>query len=124
MSLNFDSGWYLSSSPAIAANREASPSQRRVVPFGAGFGRVVWIAGVRFNCSLSAFVNAVKPDFGPIWSLRATVTLLLPSGMLGQAGLASLTVQRCLPLARSEHVRVGPGEFCPEQEDLSRVVHP
>jgi hypothetical protein len=36
---------------------------------------------VPFNCSLSAFVNAVKPDFGPTWSLRAQVTLLLPAGM-------------------------------------------
>jgi hypothetical protein len=31
---------------------------------------------------VAAFVNAVRPDFGPAWSLRAQVTLLLPTSIL------------------------------------------
>lgn len=81
VTLNFDSGWYVTTSPVITANWEAPPEQRWVVPFGAGFGRIVWIAGVPFNCNASAFVNAVRPDFGPTWSLRAQVTLMLPAGI-------------------------------------------
>jgi hypothetical protein len=30
---------------------------------------------------VAAFVNAVKPDFGPTWSLRLQVTLLLPTSI-------------------------------------------
>jgi len=71
VNLNFPSGWYVSSGSVIPANWKASPGQRWVVPFGAGAGKIVWVGGLPFNCSLAAFVNAVKPDFGPTWSLRA-----------------------------------------------------
>ena len=78
---NFQSGWYLTTAPIITANWEASPGQKWVVPFGAGAGKIVWVGGLPFNCNVSAFVNAVKPDFGPTWSLRAQVTLLLPTSI-------------------------------------------
>ena len=81
VNLNFPSGWYVSSAPVITADWQASPGQKWVVPFGAGAGKIVWVGGLPFNCSVSAFVNAVKPDFGPTWSLRAQVTLLLPTSI-------------------------------------------
>jgi hypothetical protein len=35
----------------------------------------------RVKAIVAAFVNAVKPGFGPTWSLRAQVTLLLPTSI-------------------------------------------
>jgi len=80
-SYNFESGWYVTTSPIITADWEAPSSQRWVVPFGAGGGKILWIAGLPFNCNVSAFYNAVRPDVGPVWTLRLQATLLLPRGI-------------------------------------------
>ena len=78
---NFPSGWYLTTGPIITANWEAPSGQRWDVPFGAGGGRIVWIGPLPFNLTAQAYWHAIRPDFGPSWTVRLTATLLLPRSM-------------------------------------------
>ena len=78
---NFESGWYVFSSPILSANWEAPSGQKWDVPFGGGAGRIVWLGPLPFNCNVSAYYHAVRPDFGPNWTVRLQATLLLPRSM-------------------------------------------
>jgi hypothetical protein len=78
---NLPKGWYLTSSPIITANWEASGSQssnRWVIPVGAGFGKIVKTGGPPLNVNLQGFYNVVSPNQGPDWQLRFQVALLFP----------------------------------------------
>ena len=76
---NFHSGLYLTSSPIVTANWKASSdSQRWIVPLGGGVGKIFHLGPLPVNTQLSAYYNAVKPDFGPNWQIRAQVQLLFP----------------------------------------------
>jgi hypothetical protein len=79
---NFESGWYVVTAPIITANWEAASGQKWDVPFGGGAGRIVWIGPLPFNLTAQAYWHAIRPDFGPTWSLRLTATLLLPRSIL------------------------------------------
>ena len=56
----------------------SSGSQRWIVPFGGGVGKIFHLGPLPVNTQLSAYYNAVKPDFGPNWQIRAQVQLLFP----------------------------------------------
>lgn len=75
---NLNHGWYLTSTPIITANWEADSSDRWTVPFGGGIGRMVKIGNVPTDLKLAAYWNAVKPDFGPDYSLQFTIKFLFP----------------------------------------------
>jgi hypothetical protein len=78
---NLPKGWYLTSSPIITANWEASGSQssnRWVIPVGAGFGKIVKTGGPPLNINFQGFYNVVSPNQGPDWQLRFQVALLFP----------------------------------------------
>lgn len=79
---NFPSGWYVVTAPIVTANWEAPSGQQWDVPFGGGAGRIVWIGPLPFNLTAQAYWHAIRPDFGPTWSLRLTATLLLPRSIL------------------------------------------
>jgi hypothetical protein len=75
---NLESGWYLTSTPIMTANWEASSGNEWTVPLGGGFGRMVKFGKQPVDFKLQAFVNAVKPDMGPDWSLQFQVKFLFP----------------------------------------------
>ena len=75
---NLVKGWYLTSTPIITANWEASSGNEWTVPFGGGAGRLVKFGKQPVDFKLQAFWNAVKPDSGPDWSLQFQVKLLFP----------------------------------------------
>lgn len=75
------SGWYLATSPVITADWEAPSGQQWIVPFGGGVGKLVRLGKLPINMSVSAYYNAVKPDIGPEWTLRAQATILLPASI-------------------------------------------
>jgi hypothetical protein len=83
INFNFGDGWYLTSSPIITANWNAASGQQWVVPFGAGFGKLFMLGYLPINGNLSAYYNAVKPDIGPVWTLRIQAAILLPKQLLG-----------------------------------------
>ncbi len=75
---NLDNGWYLSSTPTLTANWDASSGNRWTVPFGGGAGRLFKVGKQPIDISLKGYWNAVKPDAGPDWSLAFTVKFLFP----------------------------------------------
>jgi hypothetical protein len=74
-------GWYLTSSPIITADWEASPGQRWIVPFRGGAGKLAKLGKLPVNTNVSAFYNAAHPDIGPMWTLRVQVAILLPTSL-------------------------------------------
>ena len=75
---NFPSGWYLTSSPIITANWEASSDNRWTIPFGGGFGKIFNIGRQPVNVSLQYYHNVEKPNFGADSQWRFVFTLLYP----------------------------------------------
>ena len=75
---NLEKGWYLTSTPIMTANWEASSGNQWTVPLGGGLGRLVKFGKQPVDFKLQAFWNAVKPDMGPDWSMQFQVKLLFP----------------------------------------------
>jgi hypothetical protein len=75
---NMKDGWFLTSSPVMTANWEATSGNRFTIPLGGGFGRVFKIGDQPINALVQAFGYADKPEGGPDWSLRAQWTFLFP----------------------------------------------
>jgi hypothetical protein len=75
---NLDDGWYLTSSPIISANWEASSSERWTVPFGGGVGKIFRIGNQPMNASVQYFYNAEKPQLVGDWSLRMQLQFMFP----------------------------------------------
>ena len=75
---NLEKGWYLTTTPILSANWEASSGNEWTVPIGGGFGRLVKFGKQAVDFKLQGFWNAVKPDLGPDWSLQFTVKFLFP----------------------------------------------
>jgi hypothetical protein len=74
---NFKDGWYLTSSPIITANWNASPySNKWTFPVGAGFGKLVRVGKLPFNLNAAVYYNIWHPDVGPTWTLRLTAAVL------------------------------------------------
>lgn len=73
---NLPGGWYLSSSPSIAANWQADSSNRWLVPIGGGVGRVFSIGGQRMSALLESYYHVVSPETGPDWQLRLQLSFL------------------------------------------------
>lgn len=75
---NLRDGWNLSSAPIITANWKAPEGQKWVVPFGIGVGKVHRFGKQPVNMSAHVYINAVKPDIGPDWTLRLQLQLMFP----------------------------------------------
>ena len=75
---NMKDGWYLTSTPVMTANWEATSGNRFTIPLGGGFGRVFNIGKQPINAQIQAFGYADKPEGGPHWTLRTQWTFLFP----------------------------------------------
>jgi hypothetical protein len=75
---NLRHGWYLTSSPIITANWEATRDQRWTVPVGGGVGKIVHFGPLPVNMYTQVFGNAVHPDRTTNWSARFQVQFLFP----------------------------------------------
>lgn len=74
---NFGEGWYVTTSPIVTANWLTAGNKAWTVPVGGGGGRVIRIGGkLPLNLMLAAYWNAVRPEFGATWQLRAQATLI------------------------------------------------
>jgi len=74
---NMEDGWYLVSSPIIAANWEAA-SNKWAFPIGAGIGKIFKIGEQPLNFNLQAYDYVKSPVGGPRWAVRAQLQLLFP----------------------------------------------
>lgn len=71
-------GWYLTYSPTMTANWQASDSNRWTVPVGGGFGKLIHIDHQDIKLSVQAFDNVVHPAGSSDWSARFQVQFLFP----------------------------------------------
>jgi hypothetical protein len=82
VNFNFKGGWFLTTSPIITANWEASSGNQWIVPFGGGGGKLQFFGKVPINFTAQAYWNGVHPnsqDALPYadWTLRLQATLIL-----------------------------------------------
>ena len=75
---NLKKGWYITSSPIITANWEASSGNVWTVPFGGGVGRIMKLGFQPVNISAQFYGNAVHTKSGSPWGVRAQIAFLFP----------------------------------------------
>ena len=75
---NFDSGWYLTSTPTMTANWKEGSSDTWTIPVGGGIGRLIRIGGAPVDVKLQGFGFPEKPKGGPSWSVQLQLKLLIP----------------------------------------------
>lgn len=78
LNYNFKGGLYLTSAPIITANWTADSDNRWTLPVGGGVGKIFHLGKLPVNTQLSAYYNAVTPDEGADWQVRAQVQLMFP----------------------------------------------
>jgi len=75
---NLKKGWYLTMSPIVTANWQASSGNVWTVPVGGGLGRIVKLGFQPVNISGQFYGNAVHPVSGSPWSMRLQIAFLFP----------------------------------------------
>ena len=78
LNYNFPGGTYLTSSPVVTANWKADSSDRWTVPLGGGVGHIFHLGRLPVNAQVGGYYNAVRPDYGANWQIRAQVQLMFP----------------------------------------------
>lgn len=71
-------GWSLMSMMQWTSNWQAAAGNRWTIPVGGGVAKLFKLQGQAINTRLEAYVNVVKPDGAPDWTLRYTFQLLFP----------------------------------------------
>ena len=75
---NLKKGWYLSMSPIVTANWQATSGNVWAVPVGGGFGRIMKLGFQPVNIAAQFYGNAVHPAAGSPWSMRLQIAFLFP----------------------------------------------
>jgi hypothetical protein len=75
---NMKKGWFISISPIITANWQASSGNVWTVPVGGGVGRVFRLGFQPVNVSVAFFGNVVHPVEGSPWGMRLQMSFLFP----------------------------------------------
>jgi hypothetical protein len=75
---NFESGWYLTSTPTITANWAADSADRWTVPFGGGAGRLIKVGNQPIDLKGQVFWNADKPEGASDVAFQFQVKFLFP----------------------------------------------
>ena len=75
---NLKKGWYLSFSPVITANWQASSGNVWTVPVGGGVGRILRLGFQPVNIAAQFYGNAAHPQNGSGWSMRLQIAFLFP----------------------------------------------
>jgi len=75
---NLNEGWYLTVSPIITANWNATTGNQWVVPVGGGVGRVFRLGFQPLNASVAFFGNAARPANSSPWGMRLQIAFLFP----------------------------------------------
>jgi hypothetical protein len=81
LNYNFPGGAYLTTSPIITVNWQASGSNQWTVPIGGGVGKIFHFGKLPVNMQVAAYYNVVRPDFGANWQIRAQMQFLIPKAL-------------------------------------------
>jgi hypothetical protein len=77
LNYNFGGGWFVGTVPIITAIWPAPGNKAWTLPVGAQAGRVIKIGGkLPVNLLVGAYYNAVRPEFGATWQMRAQVAVI------------------------------------------------
>jgi hypothetical protein len=72
-------GRYLSFSPIITANWEATQNKNKwVVPLGIAVGQMMKFGKQPVNLLAGAYYNVIRPDNAPNWNIRLQLALMFP----------------------------------------------
>ncbi len=75
---NFESSWYLTSTPTMTADWNADSDERWTIPVGGGFGKLVRVGEMPLDLKLQGFYNVEKPDTAGDWTLQFQIKMLFP----------------------------------------------
>ena len=75
---NMKKGWYISTSPILTANWNATSGNTWTVPFGGGVGRIMKLGFQPVNLSASFYGNTAYPSGTSSWSMRLQIAFLFP----------------------------------------------
>jgi len=75
---NFESHWYLTTSPIVTANWKSSKDDTWTVPVGGGLGKVFRFGGQPINARVAAYYNVERPEQTADWQISTQVTFLFP----------------------------------------------
>ena len=78
LNYNFKGGTYLTTSPIITANWEASGDDVWTVPLGGGIGHIFHLGKLPVNSQIGGYYNVVTPEYGADWQLRVQVQFMFP----------------------------------------------
>ncbi len=78
LNYNIANGWYLTSSPILTADWEASGSEQWTIPMGGGIGKLMRFGKQPVDFKLQAFSYLEAPEGGPEWSMQFAVKFLFP----------------------------------------------
>ena len=81
LNYNLPGGAYLTSSPVITVEWQASGSNQWTVPIGGGVGKIFHFGKLPVNMQVAAYYNVVRPDFGANWQIRAQMQLMFPKNL-------------------------------------------
>ena len=74
---NIRNGLYLTFSPIITANWEASSGQKWTIPI-CGVGKIFKIGSQAMNAQVAYYHNLEKPDITGDWSIRLQLQFMFP----------------------------------------------
>jgi hypothetical protein len=75
---NMKKGWYLTMSPILTANWNATNGNVWTVPFGGGVGRIMKLGFQPVNITAQFYGNAVYPAGTSPWGMRLQIAFLFP----------------------------------------------
>ena len=75
---NLKKGWYVTVSPILTANWNASSGNVWTVPFGGGVGRIMKLGYQPVNITAQFYGNAVYPSGTSPWGMRLQIAFLFP----------------------------------------------
>jgi hypothetical protein len=78
LNYNLPLGWFLTTSPSIAANWEAEDEDRWLVPVGGGVGKIFRVGAQRMSATVESYYHVESPKFGPNWQMRLQLSFLYP----------------------------------------------
>lgn len=76
---NMKKGWYLTTSPIVTANWNASRGNVWTVPVGGGVGRIMKLGFQPVNVTAQFYGNAVYPSGTSPWGMRLAIAFLFPT---------------------------------------------
>jgi hypothetical protein len=80
ISYNFESGWYIQTDPTFSCDWTADQANAWTVPVGADVGKAFALGSQQISLQIGSYDFVKHPDGAPEWMIRASITLLFPSG--------------------------------------------